>query len=460
MGSKAAGNYVKLRDVINVEDPAYGAVGDDATDNTTAFQNALTDVQNNAAAKLWMPPGTFIVGELDWPGNNITLAGAGSGYTYNTNGTPRTTLKAKAGATNVLDLVQTGTSEDRTGNHLVDFCIDGASNAAVGVKCAGANILERLCVKGCTTAGVELNNFTNSTHIMECGLISNSGYGLKAVGVSATRYSVSRTLLSLNSAGGARLETGFQVNFDDVLFESNGSTGLEIYKPNTHTNLMGFMLFRGCWFEDNNDAAASCFNIDAETRDEDHAPEHIKFEHCHMSVSSVSNDYLEVLCGKDIEFDHPHFSGSNQADPVSLEANAYRVALIEQFGLTDAQVDTAIASGTKCWWHNRNTKRVVGAGSPAAGFINSWVNFGSPFPSAAYWFDRDGNVHVEGTIKSGTATNPAFTLPAGYRPADLHGFAVDDNGAHGLLYVETDGDVVPYVASAAAFHLHAVFSPG
>src|SRR6266545_1689135 len=60
-------------------------------------------------------------------------------------------------------------------------------------------------------------------------------------------------------------------------------------------------------------------------------------------------------------------------------------------------------------WHE-----IGAAGEPA--FVNSWHNFGGGFSTAAFAKDSLGFVHLKGTITGGTA-NTAFTLPAGYRPA-------------------------------------------
>lgn len=78
---------------------------------------------------------------------------------------------------------------------------------------------------------------------------------------------------------------------------------------------------------------------------------------------------------------------------------------------------------------------------------NAWVNFGSTYTTAAY--RRDGNrVTLKGLIKSGVINSAAFTLPAGYRPAqDMH-FPAHSAG-------ETTG-----AASAGTAHTHSVPDQG
>lgn len=74
----------------------------------------------------------------------------------------------------------------------------------------------------------------------------------------------------------------------------------------------------------------------------------------------------------------------------------------------------------------------IGSGGPwgTISFQNSWVNFGSGNATAAFRRMSDGTVQLKGLIKSGTVgTVPAFTLPAGCRPAQkLHFMGVNPGG--------------------------------
>lgn len=112
-----------------------------------------------------------------------------------------------------------------------------------------------------------------------------------------------------------------------------------------------------------------------------------------------------------------------------------------------------VGGGGDAAWHN-----VGAAGEPA--FAGGWVNFGAAYP-ARFRKTADGMVVLQGLIKSGALTAAAFTLPAGYRPADgaVYFATHAHNGAayvHGMAYVLANGNVVPYVGGTAEFSLSGI----
>lgn len=80
-------------------------------------------------------------------------------------------------------------------------------------------------------------------------------------------------------------------------------------------------------------------------------------------------------------------------------------------------------------------------------FENSWVNFGGGNTNAGYWKDKQGMVHLQGMVKSGTINTTIFTLPSEYRPSTNKYFTVNSNNAFGSVIVWSDGRVVPNVGS-------------
>lgn len=81
---------------------------------------------------------------------------------------------------------------------------------------------------------------------------------------------------------------------------------------------------------------------------------------------------------------------------------------------------------------------------------NSWVNYSSTYPNAAYRLDAGSYVHLQGLVKDGTVNGSAniFQLPAGYRPAHVLIFIVMSNDTVGEVRVDTSGNVVAYAPSS------------
>jgi len=101
------------------------------------------------------------------------------------------------------------------------------------------------------------------------------------------------------------------------------------------------------------------------------------------------------------------------------------------------------------WYEVGDTTKFTDNYESIPGFSNSWVNFGNPYPPAAFRKDRYGCVSLRGIIKSGTVGAVAFTLPVGYRPATNRDSYVPmvSNDAFGSLVIRTDGTVTPITAN-------------
>ena len=71
--------------------------------------------------------------------------------------------------------------------------------------------------------------------------------------------------------------------------------------------------------------------------------------------------------------------------------------------------------------------------------LNSWVNFGGGYSTAAYSKDGDGIVYLRGVVKDGAGT--IYTLPAGFRPATTFIAGTVSNALFGAFAVSTAGNI-------------------
>lgn len=81
--------------------------------------------------------------------------------------------------------------------------------------------------------------------------------------------------------------------------------------------------------------------------------------------------------------------------------------------------------------------------------LNGWVNYsgaGGAFERAGYYKDKNGNVFINGLVKSGTQGTVIFTLPVGYRPVGTIMFTSNSNGAFARIDVFANGNVTATTA--------------
>jgi hypothetical protein len=79
-------------------------------------------------------------------------------------------------------------------------------------------------------------------------------------------------------------------------------------------------------------------------------------------------------------------------------------------------------------------------GEPGAPFAPTWGNIGGLH--AGFYKDREGVVHLEGTVKGNGSSSRVFTLPPGYRPATTGVFpAAGSNDTYARVSINESGDV-------------------
>jgi hypothetical protein len=76
-------------------------------------------------------------------------------------------------------------------------------------------------------------------------------------------------------------------------------------------------------------------------------------------------------------------------------------------------------------------------------FLNSWVNYGSPYANLRWMLDHDGFMHWMGCIKNGSVGSACVTMAAAYRPSSSCYLTCISTGAWARIYFGSNGDVIP-----------------
>lgn len=261
----------------------FGAVGDGATDDTKAVQDAMTYAERKTMP-VRIPPGTYLVGPIslgDPSTQNrrsdsgqspavLRIQGAGRG--------PICKFKAKPGVYKEGEFVLT--RRNPCGVHYSDFMVDGNKIAAGGIDLSfsydgrdiiapsSMNILENVWIEGCTDIGANLDGFHDSK---VSGMIIRriSGReGIDPISISFRGGGGLMTLCdSIFASGVARMSAqngefarcGFfngievtgagynHINFNGCHFYTNPKTEIMV-NSTAKGNATCALLFTGCFF--------------------------------------------------------------------------------------------------------------------------------------------------------------------------------------------------------------------
>lgn len=152
----------------------FGAAGDNSTDNTDSFEEALLAAKDAVTepygATVVVPPGIYKTGPLVIP-NGVNIIGSGMRSTV---------LSANAsGSLLKYELDPDSVSSANYGGRSGHFTISGASLATTGLEvglCV-ARTFENIDITGCAGDGVRLKSAQNC-HFIEVNSASNTGSGV------------------------------------------------------------------------------------------------------------------------------------------------------------------------------------------------------------------------------------------------------------------------------------------
>jgi hypothetical protein len=425
---------------VNVLD--FGAVGDGVTDDTVAIQAAINAL-SPLGGTLYFPKGAYIVSDANADNACLTVTapiqflGAGAFYTS------IQPAASVAGTVNTIT-VSPNVSYDQTLMSFKNLSLGNLSNGTRagnhGIFCSTAN------------AGQNLPKFT----VENCAIQQGGGYAIYHLNSAVNNVNGGMYAAYINNntlKGGVRLE-----NSGDSIVVSNNimsGTGTGVYAALvTGASLLSIL-------DNNITTTASAIIILSGMR-----VNILRNNIEHYTVGSNSNAVIDIVASGGT-----YVAGVIQQNLISAfgATDATKLIHIREArgtlfqdntflagvgGITAVYVDTTcsdIRIGANSYNAAVATK-INDLGIGTMGVVktptlqNSWV-VNAVGLTPTFYKDLSGVVHINGAIKSGTATfgTTLFTLPTGFRPsADVYSSVFANNGVNnvpGYIGIDNAGTV-------------------
>ncbi|TMV47490.1 hypothetical protein FE783_21040 [Paenibacillus mesophilus] len=328
--------------IVNVAD--FGAKGDGIADDYTAIQAALNSTIGNKKSVVVFPPGTYNCSNtLIIPKRNIKITGVSTSYGYGERTISNVEIKFTGGdigidcvskyidSANLYDLADFLSVENIT--------INGNNKINIGIRTAGAVLLQELSVKFCNKAGIHLYDITNQTQLNKCNVFYNGDYGLMITGPNTTIFSVYQSTFRVNRVG-IYMECGQLAEFSNCVIESNASYGFQLYGNGKYSDQIRFS---HCWFENNSYDSSDLYHILI-----DAAPSNIVqgviFENCIISTGSKpQNRGVWIKSCNSAVFENCRFLGGDQNNFIIMDSsNARNVVFTNRRGGPASLVDQGV----------------------------------------------------------------------------------------------------------------------
>lgn len=287
--------YAMIADAaVNVQD--YGAIGDGATNCTTAVQAALNVVNANGGGTVFFPAGDYLFDAGCTLYSNVTLAGETGAVIKPSASVPlqlflgvglsNVTVQnltfegTGAAATNTQRFIQIGTGSTYISIENCHF----KKAREIGLVLEGCQYIN---VDGCTFTnnlvyGAEIRGGSSSITVSNCSFILNGNSG-----VATSNFGRGLVLWDTSSA-----------TVTNCIFNQNTEYGLRLYSQTGDLTANRNIAITNCTFRDNGTSATG--KNDLYVYDEQGTTERVAITGC--SFSTGNGNFAAVLSGENITF--------------------------------------------------------------------------------------------------------------------------------------------------------------
>lgn len=395
-------------EMVSVKD--FGALGDNATDDTAAIQAAITwCVAQNKGVSLYFPRGIYrISATIDIPlVTNFCLMLVGDGF--------GTQIKSIAGGINLF-YIHAATPQFGAYYTIRDIAFTqpvGGGSTGNGISALNANTLK---VENCwffnQGSGIVLNA-CYAPIVDKCYFYGCASNGITTFTTGTNGLIIRSSVFNTNGNGVNLTVGGNNITICDSDFEGN-SVAIGIF---SYTSVE----IKGCYFEN---GTSTVFYFGGTNHQ-------IDIIQNWFGANAVATPLPATIIGGTFR-GNTLYAAAAQSCVWSLAATDFLVGNNYAYG-----------AGTV-------TPPVTGWTAPVlnAGFTNQ----GGLYVTAGYFKGPDGFVRLQGNLLcAGAPGAAAFTLPAGYRPATYHTFVCGSSAGPGtsIIEVRTNGDVWVLTKDAA-----------
>ncbi len=444
----------------------YGAVGDGSTDDTSSINSAIAALNSATVGTLYFPATTSYyktTAALTTITATCTIRGDGAGVNITT-GHYCSVIQCNSAT---VDLFAVTSSSALFRDLAIVNNASGTPSAGSAIHVTGSNLNQAVCYDNILVSGFYRNIVSDngiSWWMRGCFLINavdalmqiqntvNVDFGDWSISDSSFFAGALSVLVGgiriLSSGGGKIVNCKFNIASPGTLYAAvvanltgtNATSDLLVSNCSVENSTYGIIvqttgsgafylnvIISGCEFLTNT-AASAAIVLNPDTAGH---VDSVTITGCVSSNTGSTSAESCIVVNNTTNVKISNCIQSSYASPIRL-AGTY----------TGFKGDTG--------WH-----AVGGSGEPA--FTNSWVNAGGGDANANFRMLDTGLVQLKGSVKTGTITTSAFTLPVGYRPLDLRRFAVASSGALGILLINSSGTVVPQVGSNGQFEIDVSF---